>query len=262
MDVQLLPFAIYGVGIQESQCNIERIEGHMFHQLIFSLEGQGQLIVKNEMKKVGENQLIYLQDNEYHKYYADIENADNWKTGWIAFRGNAISDTLKGIGISQSFVCDISPLIIKKFEQILRLYEGKDPFKIQLMSVQLYDLLVTLIQMQEKKITKKTRENGIQFSRVIEFMEENYQKDVSLEEFAEIMHVSPPYFCKIFKMAIKMTPIEYIQMLRIESAKRMLLQTNLKVKDIANAVGYKDSSYFSLIFKKREGISARRYRGY
>lgn len=91
------------------------------------------------------------------------------------------------------------------------------------------------------------------------YIEENYNKDISLEKLAEIVHMNPTYFSVIFKKSVGMTYVKYITALRIEKSKR-LLEEGERITDICYAVGYNNYRYFCSVFKKITGQSPSDYR--
>ena len=65
---------------------------------------------------------------------------------------------------------------------------------------------------------------------------------------------------RIFKSAVNTTPVKYINYLRLEKAKNMLINSNYSVNEIAFSVGFEDAYYFSRLFKKEIGISPSEYK--
>ena len=86
------------------------------------------------------------------------------------------------------------------------------------------------------------------------------QYDVTLEELSKIAEFSPQYICRLFKECLNTRPFEYITKIRITKAKLLMLDTDLSLSEIHNLVGYKDSSYFSAIFKRHEKMSPNDFR--
>ena len=82
------------------------------------------------------------------------------------------------------------------------------------------------------------------------YIQKNYVHEISLEEIAQHVAVSPYYFSKLFKQETGENFIDYLTQVRIEKAKEMLRTTDLSMKMIARRVGYKDPNYFSRVFKK------------
>jgi two-component system response regulator YesN len=75
-----------------------------------------------------------------------------------------------------------------------------------------------------------------------------------------VTNVSPSYFSSIFSQEKGITFIEFLTNVRIEKAKELLRSTTLRSSEISQAVGYKDSHYFSYLFKKETGLTPREYR--
>ncbi|MCL6585970.1 MAG: response regulator [Anoxybacillus sp.] len=92
------------------------------------------------------------------------------------------------------------------------------------------------------------------------FLHENYHRDLSLEEVAESVHLTPHYFSKLFKKQTGQTFIDYVTKLRIEKAKELLRDERLNIKEVCYDVGYKDPNYFSRVFKKWTNLTPKEYR--
>ena len=98
-------------------------------------------------------------------------------------------------------------------------------------------------------------------SRAIAYIEENYTNEsMSLNDVAQYINVTPNYFSGIFSNEMDMTYVEYVTQKRMELAKKLLKTTNMHTGDIAAQVGYKDQHYFSVVFKRTQGVSPREYR--
>ena len=87
------------------------------------------------------------------------------------------------------------------------------------------------------------------------YMEENFSKDISLEDVSMKVDISSYYFSKLFKEETGRNFIEYLTELRMEEAKRLLRETDMSMKEICLSVGYSDPNYFSRNFKKYAGIT-------
>ncbi len=92
-----------------------------------------------------------------------------------------------------------------------------------------------------------------------EYLENHYSEDISLEDMAEYVNISPQYFSKLIKKTTGFNFIDWLSMLRVRKAKELLTNSNLTVKEVCFMVGYKDPNYFSRIFKKRIGITPSEY---
>ena len=94
------------------------------------------------------------------------------------------------------------------------------------------------------------------------YIEENYaDQNTTLTTVAEAVAMSPNHFSSIFSHECKTTFIEYLTNVRIENAKRLMKETDMKGYDIAYECGFSDPHYFSYIFKKNTGLSPREFKG-
>lgn len=94
----------------------------------------------------------------------------------------------------------------------------------------------------------------------VNFLQKNYQKKITLEDVAAYVNHSASYFSTIFKSELKVSFNAYLNQLRIEQAKKLLLENDFTIVEISEMVGYEDQSYFSRVFKKNTGTSPGKYR--
>jgi two-component system response regulator YesN len=97
-------------------------------------------------------------------------------------------------------------------------------------------------------------------SDVKRYIKENLSKDITVAGIATHFYISPNYFSRLFKRVTGERCNEYIARSRIERARHLLSSTNMKVGMVASEVGYRDTNYFSLAFKKHLGVSPGQYR--
>lgn len=103
--------------------------------------------------------------------------------------------------------------------------------------------------------------NGEQIiRRVMGEIRKNCAQRYTLHELSEKYHISEAYFSNLFAKTAGMGLMNYIMEVRVEKAKDLLLQTDLKINDIAMAVGYEDTRYFAKVFRKIAGESPSDYR--
>ncbi|MBD5550495.1 MAG: response regulator [Lachnospiraceae bacterium] len=96
--------------------------------------------------------------------------------------------------------------------------------------------------------------------RAMRYIEENLAADLSLEQIADHLHISSSHLSRTFKKTADISLTDYINQVRINKAKELLLGTDVYIYAISEMVGYHDATYFSSIFKKLTGISPSEYR--
>ncbi len=92
------------------------------------------------------------------------------------------------------------------------------------------------------------------------YIDENYSKDISLDDISRLMNISPYYFSKLFKEKTGENFVEFLTRIRIDKAKELLKSPDISMKEICSEVGYGDPNYFSRIFKKVVGVPPTEYR--
>lgn len=97
-------------------------------------------------------------------------------------------------------------------------------------------------------------------ARAKRYIEENQAEDLSLGEVAKSVNTSTFYFCKMFKKATGLHFTEYVSRVRIEKAKNLLLNPNLRVSEVAFEIGFQSLTHFNRVFKKIVGQSPTEYR--
>jgi AraC-like DNA-binding protein len=97
-------------------------------------------------------------------------------------------------------------------------------------------------------------------TRAKAYLQEHQTEELSLGQVSKAVNSSPFYFCKMFKKATGLNFTEYLSRIRIERARNLLLNPNLRVSEIAFEVGFQSLTHFNRVFKNTVGQSPTRYR--
>ncbi len=119
--------------------------------------------------------------------------------------------------------------------------------------------VAAMVELAQAVVIKEQEPDGI-ITRAQEYIRQNFRKDISLEEVARAVGISPYYFSKLFKEEAGMNFTEYLTGIRIETAKRLLSVGELSIKQVCVDSGYSNPNYFSRIFKKWVGITPTEFR--
>ena len=96
--------------------------------------------------------------------------------------------------------------------------------------------------------------------QVEQYIREHYHEELTLNSLADLVYLNPNYLSNIFAQATGCTLSKYIKQIRMEKAQELLLNTNMKVTDISQSVGYPNTSYFCKSFQKLYGTTPERFR--
>ncbi|NLP16666.1 MAG: response regulator [Clostridiales bacterium] len=108
--------------------------------------------------------------------------------------------------------------------------------------------------------TKREEQTSGLICKAKAYIEENFNKDISLDDVSRSVDISPYYFSKLFKEETGENFIEHLTNIRIEKAKELLMNSGMNIKNICIDTGYSDPNYFSRIFKKQVGVTPTEYR--
>jgi len=110
----------------------------------------------------------------------------------------------------------------------------------------------------------KANDNKTDFNqelvKVMEYIDENLEKDITLQELANVLCLEKTYFLKKFKTAVGITPMAYIRNVRIEKAKEFLKYSDMNITQIAETVGFISVHHFSNCFSKYIGTSPSKFK--
>lgn len=250
-----LPFYIKSVGIREQQEHVIRPHGHPEYHYLHCSSGKGRLIINNQDFVLVPGTGFFFEPHIPHEYYS-LE--DPWKTYWITFEGYAVKELCKTVFEHSWNVFRLSDYQEpeKQLDNICQIAQAQDYLSNENLSVLLYRFLILLkVNLTDNVFTSKPFLRN-QLQAVIQYIENNYDSSISLDELSGIIQVSPQHLCRLFKKTYNMRPFEYLTHFRIKRAKELLTNPeSYPIKTIAGMVGYNDTSYFCSTFREYEGCS-------
>lgn len=159
--------------------------------------------------------------------------------------------------ISRSAVSVGVPLATasQKNSEIFReIYAENTPEGVCVKGQKLLDFFLEEVQ----KLTKKPSHSKVQ--EIQKYIQNNFSKNLTLEEIAQAVYLSPSYASRLFKKVQNVSLMEYLTRVRLEEAKRLLRNPQYLIDEIAENTGYDDASYFTKVFKRYEGVTPTQYR--
>lgn len=100
----------------------------------------------------------------------------------------------------------------------------------------------------------------LRFRPVLSFIDGNLHRPVRVTELARVACLAPNYFTRSFKCAWGVTPARYLNLRKIDRAKRMLLESDRSIKAVADALGFSDAFHFSKVFRQLAGMPPKTFR--
>lgn len=238
---------------------------HDFLSVMYVLSGTCTYNINNVPHKVKKGDLIVFNAGVYHGKEIAIG------TELIEFQAGFENIHIKGLTRNCIVENSISPIIntINQNTEIMKCcmeiisQQGKDEpaldIKIKALGMKLLSLIIKTLfvnaQRQKDRLNVDIYDKLTIVNTILEFMNDNYMYEISLDIISQNMYLSTMYICKIFKEETGDSPINYLIKLRLAKAKEALINETLSVKEIASSVGYSDVYHFSKLFKKYYGCS-------
>lgn len=109
-------------------------------------------------------------------------------------------------------------------------------------------------------LNEKGKNNSVVVEKIKNYIQEHIYQDISREEIANYVYLNPVYISRLFKKETGIALFDYLIQMKMEQAKILLNETNMKIGDIAEKLNYYQFSHFTKMFKKFVGISPQEYR--
>lgn len=241
----------------------ERIKGSKQHILIYCIKGEGWYQVNGKEYWIKPNQAFILPANIPHKYGADMVKP--WTIYWLHFTGERAHLFLEYL-CGKSNSC--SPLTLNPDNDRIQLFE--EIFDHLTMYFNLDNLiyannclnhfLATLKSSVYKQNIYLNVEESDGIEAAINFMKNNLDKNLTLQQIGEEVGMSASHFSAMFKKRTKNSPINFFTYLRIQKACELLENSALRIKEIATLTGFEDPYHFSRVFSNITGFSPRKFR--
>lgn len=237
--------------------------GCSYCMLLYCVDGKGWYKIKDKKYTIEKNQYIIIPPNQPYEFGADESNP--WTIYWLHFCG-ILSDQFSfkipnPVMISSKEYSRIQDRIAL-FEELFSVFSmGYIEEYMCYTSMRLYTLLASFIYEEQYQYVKMpTRKEYPFFSRVIHYMQENIDQNLTLEELASNFRYSSSHFSMLFQKEAKTSPINFFIQLKMQKACQYIEMTNFKLNEISLKLGFDDPAYFSRMFTKIIGISPSAYR--
>jgi len=210
----------------------------------------------HEFNSIDEN----ILKNSNNNYLIEIENSifscDNKRARELAHKLNDSLSLLDKNAFLDSYYQDVL-ILNHTLSQKIPFFNLQKPHKA---TVEIEIFLFNLIDSATQAIQddKKDRYERI-FFEIKKNIEVNYNRQLTMDYFSSILNMNTKYFSKLFKNYNKISFIDHLTNIRMEKAKKLLLEGN-GVKETAKNVGYLDSAYFSKVFSQKFNISPSLYK--
>ena len=235
-------------------------KGRRDYQILYVASGKAHFWFDGVEEVVTSGHMVLYQPKEIQKYVYYVE--DHPEVFWIHFTGYDVKNVLNYHGIpldKHVFYSGTLPDYKMLFRKIIReLQQCEYGYEDYIAS--LFNIILLLVSRQQQESEKITTSIPEEIEAAVAYFNENYNTKVSVDDYAESLHISTNWFIRNFKQYMKISPAQYILSLRMVNAQSLLENTEYNIGEIAEIVGYDNPLYFSRVFKKEYGVSPAQYR--
>lgn len=248
---------------------------HDYYQIVFILSGEGKITAGDRMYHAGMNQAFIFKPNVEHKI--EVSKQKSLNITELKFYCNSVT-TENTVYQLAPCITDVGPSLRAAFIAFVDEIKTQDDYTQPIIDALLAQLIYSWKRFSEKEdgylsqsietkpvcIHKDNKENSETckdaLEKAVQYIRQNYSQEIKLNVLAEIAFLSPIYFCSVFKDRYGVSPIQYLQDIRCENAKKLLTDTSDTITVIAERVGFQSINYFSRFFKAHVGITPNEFR--
>lgn len=237
-----------------------RPNGRKDYQLIYVSDGKVRFNFDGQKKIIAKGNIILFRPNVPQIYELCIDDMPG--TYWIHFTGRDVERIIDCCGIPK----DEKVFFTGGFYEYELLFQ-RILQELQLRNINYNELINTDLKRIFLLIGRQSKENNIighemlaQIEQAILYFQKNYNKEIIIENYVKDLGVSANWFTQKFKETVKAAPLQYIMSLRITNAMFLIDNSDYNMSQIARAIGYENSMYFSRVFKKHTGMTPTEYK--
>lgn len=227
--------------------------------LLHTISGEGKMTYNNHTYDLKPDTIIFIDCKNVFRL--DLTHTHHWLFNLLVIDGSSISAYFDTYHLEHYFVCNLMPTshvpqIMAKLVQITNDNLTETAF---ITSKLITDLLTELILAKNADIHHTTNLPKY-LLQIKDLFDSNYKEHFNLDDLAQIYHVSKYKIIRDFSTYLHTSPINYLINKRISCAKRLLLETDYPIYEIASMVGIDNINHFTNLFKKSTHLTPNNYR--
>lgn len=248
---------------------------HPHTEIFYVTKGSGKLILKDSEIDLNTNDFLIINSNLMHTE-ANAHNKDNFKEleyFVIAVKGISISELNSSINDEKfidyfinKYIFKISfensdNIFVKIMKNIHNEFVNKNSYYTEYSNSLLNMLLIEILRLNNKEIViENDFKKNKQLEYIKNYIDSHFAMDLKLDVLSEVGYINKYYLIHQFKKLYDITPMDYVNHVRLNAAKDLLKNSDLSMQEISSTVGFNSQSYFNQLFKKKEGLTPSKYR--
>ena len=231
-------------------------EWHSMWEVLFSVEGDFDCVEESRVYRLKSGEMLFHAPNEFHTlrtvgdgpqhlllitFYAEGEMPSALKEGVFKLTGQERDE------------------FVRLHTHVKRFIDRQGPLEVgALCSLELSTFLARLALKSTANHYVSNSPSAMEYQRIIDLMERNVCKGITLSDIARQLGISISYIKKVFMQYTGIPPMTYYNSIRLNEAKRLLAQ-GLSVREVSDRLEFSSPNYFSVFFKQQVGVSPSRY---
>ncbi len=199
--------------------------------------------------------------NYWEYLFVDVESAVRDMCGGNNSKADRLIQKLNAGAIIKE--AEENPKVADRIREILDCMRDADEFYKEEANALLYALIVEIarmIDLDDERVLGAEAKMSQAVARIVEYIGDNYMKPIKIDKLAEDNHFSATHFRRVFTSQINMTPLEYINLVRVQNACEYLRNTDKSIGEIAQLCGFGAISTFNRNFSRMKGMSPGQWR--
>ena len=258
------PEIIYAFDPWNEQGNKSDIHTHDFLEISIVLEGQANYTIEEQEFQLNAGQIMLFNPGTHH--------GEEQRTGTYSHQLHIGLTNISLDGLKRNHLPTKKAILnlgeyqwefLDKAWRLVKEYSEEQPEFQLMVKALIIEMLVLILRSLEKvqdntvtlALSKNAKRKQYLVNHAIYYLENHHTQEITLEQLADTLYVSPTYLSKVFKESTGMSPINYLIQVRLKHAKELLANEQLTIREISQAVGYQDAYHFSKLFKKYYGVS-------
>jgi AraC-like DNA-binding protein len=276
--IKLNPEESFYIGIFQDHIDQSAWHYHQEFELSFITEGTGRRIVGDSVEAFCPGDLIFIGPRIPHVWFSDTpslkqHSGRTLESVYLLFNSRILPDGLttlpefkfvnkaihyseRGIRITGETLNQVSKIMLQlpylsNFKRLMLFYEIMD-------MIGRSDSFAFLASADYVKTRFQT--SNFRVKSIHEFLMKNYREEITLEQIAEVVHMAPASASRFFKASTGLSLFEYLNKVKIDLARQLLLNTDMSVIDISYDSGFRNLSHFNKQFRKFNGTTPSHFR--
>lgn len=247
----------------------DSIDNQHFHNLLeigYCHYGDGALVIEEDMYRFSGGMVSCIPANFLHVTKSDTDVRAFWEYLYIQPEeilnqcGKSVQETrdiTEAINQRAFFIgSEENPMIITLIRAIFEEMQHRSEYHQDCVKGMVYALLFEIARFNGKREGQFFAKNtSLQLENAIVYVEKNYSSNFKIADLANECHMSETHFRRIFQEKMNMTPIEYVNFVRVKKACDLIDKTDISMEDVAEKVGFVTPSTFNRNFRRIIGTS-------